>query len=94
MRRSNGAYAIGAFAAGVGIGLVLSLLWAPQSGEETRELIAEKAKRSKDLVNEAVDQIKSQVGVSVKDAKSKLHEAVQAGKEAYQDELAHQRHNA
>ena len=38
------------FVAGVGIGAAVALLFAPQSGEETRKQIAEKAHEGKDYV--------------------------------------------
>jgi len=38
------------FVAGVGIGAAIALLFAPQSGEETRKRIAEKAQDGKDFV--------------------------------------------
>ena len=37
------------FVAGLGIGAAIALLFAPQSGEETRKQIAEKAQDGKDL---------------------------------------------
>ena len=38
------------FVAGIGIGAAIALLFAPQSGEETRKQIAEKAQDGKDFV--------------------------------------------
>lgn len=40
------------FLAGLGIGAVLALLFAPQSGEETREMINQKVEQGKEYVNE------------------------------------------
>lgn len=91
MGRNNGTYAFGAFVAGLGAGVVLSLLMAPQSGEETRGLITKKAKRGKEIVTDAVDEIKSQVTDSVQDAKARVQGAVQAGAEAYYEELRQKR---
>lgn len=91
MRRNNSGVAIGAFMAGFGVGLALSLLLAPQSGEETRELIAEKARQGKDFVADTFDDLKSQASGAVKDAKGKVREAVEVGRDAYRDELRHQR---
>lgn len=99
MRGSNGRLALGVFMGGVGLGVLMSLLFAPQSGEETREMIAKKARRARHLVGDAVDavgdtveDIRDQVASSVHDAKSKVQEAVQVGKEAYLDELARKAH--
>jgi len=38
------------FLAGLGIGAAIAILFAPQSGEETRKQIADKAQESKDFV--------------------------------------------
>ena len=43
MSDNNGASNLGFFLAGLGIGAVLALIFAPQSGKETRDLIALKA---------------------------------------------------
>lgn len=99
MRGSNGRLALGVFMGGVGLGVLMSLLFAPQSGEETREMIAKKARRARhlvggavDSVGDAVDDIRSQMADTVQDAKSRFQEAVEAGKEAYQHELARKAH--
>ncbi|MGH9343511.1 MAG: YtxH domain-containing protein [Terriglobia bacterium] len=40
------------FLAGLGIGAVMALLFAPQSGEETREMISQRVEQGKEYVNE------------------------------------------
>ena len=106
MRGSNGRLAFGAFMGGVGLGVIVSLLFAPQSGEETRDMIAQKARRAHNLlgdaadrvgdavgsVTDAVDDIRSQVSDTVEDAKSRVRDAVEAGKEAYHDQLRRSAH--
>jgi gas vesicle protein len=99
MKGSNGRLALGAFLGGVGLGVLVSLLFAPQSGEETRGMIAKKARRARnafgdavDAVGEAVGDIREQVATGVEDVKSKVEEAVQVGKEAYHEELARKAH--
>lgn len=99
MRGSNGRLALGVFMGGVGLGVLMSLLFAPQSGEETREMIAKKARRARHLVGDAVgsvgdavDDIRSQMADTVQDAKSRVQEAVEVGKEVYQHELARKAH--
>ncbi len=101
MRGSNGRLAFGAFMGGVGLGVIVSLLFAPHKGEETREMIAEKARRARDLMGDAADRmgdavdiveeavggIRSQVADSVEDAKGRVRDAVQAGKDAYREQL-------
>jgi gas vesicle protein len=68
--------AISAFTVGIGVGAALGILFAPQSGEDTRDLIAEGARdrvdgavsagqkwtrRAQEGVNQALDQAKDQV---------------------------------
>jgi gas vesicle protein len=47
---------------GVGVGLGLAFLFTPRSGEETRQLIADKAKEGMECAAEAVEELKMQVG--------------------------------
>ena len=47
---NNLANTIGWFVAGTVVGMTLSILLAPQSGEETRQLISDKTKQGKDAV--------------------------------------------
>lgn len=60
------------FVAGAAIGAGLALLYAPKSGREIREDIA-------DLTEEAVDRIKEYA----KDAQDKIKAAVEDGKETF-----------
>ena len=46
----NGGSNFGFFLAGLGMGAILALLLAPQSGKETREYIAGKAEEGRDYV--------------------------------------------
>lgn len=99
MKEPNGRLAFGAFMGGVGLGMLMSLLFAPRSGEQTRELLAKKARRAGQAVGDgviamgdAVADIRSEVADSVQDAKNRVQEAVQAGKQAYQQELARGTH--
>ena len=43
----NGATNLGFFLAGLGMGAILALLFAPRSGKETREYIAGKAEEGR-----------------------------------------------
>ncbi|MCL5005122.1 MAG: YtxH domain-containing protein [Acidobacteria bacterium] len=53
-------YGLGMVAAGAGIGAVTALLYAPQSGKETRKLISRKAEDSVDYVTERGRDIRKQ----------------------------------
>jgi len=77
----------------LGIGAVIALLLAPRSGKETREYIVQKAEEGRDFVVSKSDEIRKQAEDAVekgKDLVTKQKEllsaALEAGKQAYQDE--------
>lgn len=81
-----------AFAAGAVIGAGIALLYAPQSGKETRELLARKAEDLKDATIDAygktVDKSSEMIDKGkefVRQKKSQITAAYEAGKEAFQE---------
>jgi gas vesicle protein len=81
------------FLAGLGIGAVIALLLAPRSGKETRDMIVQKAEEGRDFVKTKSEEIRKQAEDAVekgKDLVSKQKEllsaALEAGKQAYQEE--------
>jgi gas vesicle protein len=93
MSEDNGTSMIGVFLAGLGIGAVIALLFAPRSGKETRDMIVEKAEEGRDFVITKSEEICKQAEDAVekgKDLVSKQKEllsaALEAGKQAYQEE--------
>jgi len=89
----NGGSNFGFFLAGLGIGAILALLFAPRSGKETREYIAGKAEEGRDYVKAKTEDLRRQAEGAVekgKDLVSKQKEllsaALEAGKQAYQEE--------
>jgi len=91
----NGASNFGFFLAGLGMGAILALLFAPRSGKETREYIAGKAEEGRDYVKAKTEDLRRQAEGAVekgKDLVSKQKEllsaALEAGKQAYQEEKA------
>jgi len=95
MSENNGASKLGFFLAGLGIGAILALLWAPKSGKETRDYIAQKAEEGKDFVRAKTEELRRQAEDAVekgKDLVTKqkdlLSAALEAGKQAYQEEKA------
>jgi len=93
MSEDNGGSQVGFFLAGLGIGAVVALLLAPRSGRETREFIANKAEEGRDFVVTKSEEIRKQAEDAVekgKDLVTKqkdlLSAALEAGKQAYQDE--------
>ena len=84
--------ALASFILGVGVGVGLGLLFAPKSGEETREQLLGKAEEGKeylrrrgselrDSASEIIERGKEAIGRQ----KDTLAEAVEAGKQAYRE---------
>ena len=83
------------FLVGLGIGALIGILFAPKSGEETREYLSQKAdegreyaqRKARELRERAEDIIERGKEVAVRQ-KDTLAAAVDAGREAYQREKA------
>ena len=93
MSEDNGTSMIGVFLAGLGIGAVIALLFAPRSGKETRDMILQKAEEGKDFVKTKGEEIRKQAEDAVEKGKDLVNKqkellsaALEAGKQAYQDE--------
>ena len=83
------------FLIGGGIGAVIALLFAPRSGKETREIIAQKAVEGKELLTSAGKNMSDSVSTYLEKGKEvvntqrdQLTAAIEAGKQAYRDEKA------
>ena len=68
---------------GLGIGALVGVLLAPQSGNETREWFTTKYKDGMDSVNAKVKQTRQQVEGLVDRAQQQVGEAVDKGREAF-----------
>jgi gas vesicle protein len=93
MSENNGATNLGFFLAGLGMGAVLALLFAPQSGRETRDLIAKKANEGRDYVNTRSRELREQADGLVEKGRDRLSKekervsaAYEAGRQAYREE--------
>jgi len=78
--------------AGIGIGALVALLFAPQSGEETRRQIADKVEDGKDFVTAQGREIRKQAGNLVDQGKdlvskqkARLADVLDSGKQAVRD---------
>jgi gas vesicle protein len=68
-----------AFVIGALTGAAVALLFAPASGEETREFLGQKARESKDKAREAVEQGRDYY----RNQRENLATAVERGREAF-----------
>ena len=73
---------IKSFANGLVVGLVLGILLAPDSGDETRKKIAQKACDLKDAVTDKVNELAGAVGDKYDRVKSKANEMMGKGETA------------
>jgi gas vesicle protein len=83
---------LGALLVGLGVGLALGFLFAPQSGEETREIIVERAKEGMAVAADAIEELKSQAELAVVNAaetvqclKQRAEQAVAEAQEKIQE---------
>ena len=78
------------FLVGLGVGALVGVLFAPKSGEETRELLSKKADEGKDYaqrkareLRERADELVERGKDVAKGKRDSLSAAVEAGREAY-----------
>lgn len=83
------------FFLGLGIGVAVGILFAPKSGEETRELIRGKANEGKDYLKRRSSDLRESTSELIeksKDAVQRQREqisaAVEAGKQAYRESVS------
>jgi gas vesicle protein len=70
------------FLAGVAVGAVAGLMLAPQSGEDTQEILAGKLKGGLNQVTSTGKKLRAQVNDVAHRGKESIAEAIDAGKEA------------
>jgi gas vesicle protein len=80
------------FLAGLGIGTLIGILFAPRTGDETRELLTAKATEGRDFLKRKSREVRSQAEDYIargKDVVSRQREnleaAIDAGKQAYRE---------
>jgi gas vesicle protein len=82
------------FFLGLGIGVGVGLLFAPKSGEETRDILLSKADEGKEFLKKQASGLRESAGEMVdkgRDAinrqKDTLSDAIEAGKQAYREKV-------
>lgn len=80
------------FLAGLGIGAAVGILYAPKSGDETRQRILEAAGEGRDSVRERARQAREQAGnwadkgrEYLNQQKDQIRSAYEAGRQAYRE---------
>jgi gas vesicle protein len=86
---------LSSFLLGLGVGVAIGMLFAPKSGEETRQLIKEKAGEGGEFLKQRGSDLKDTASGWVDKGreamtrqKENLNDAVEAGKQAYRDAVS------
>ena len=86
---------IGWFLAGLGLGAVVGILYAPKSGRETREQLRESAEEGRDYIvargREAREQVRDYVDRGkdvIAKQRDQINSAIEAGRSAYREEVS------
>jgi len=69
---------IGPFLLGIALGAGVALLFAPQSGQETRRGIARSARRAQDAAQDFVEDVSGTVADKFKEVRSSVEERIEA----------------
>ncbi len=92
MSERNGSGGVLWFLAGIGIGAAVGILFAPHSGEETRQILMSKAEEGRDYVKKRTQEAREQAGQwaargkeVINSQKEQLRSAVEAGRQAYRE---------
>jgi gas vesicle protein len=85
--RNKWNHPVSALCIGLGVGAVLGILFAPKSGDETRDDVV-------DTVNDGIDEVRARTAKVARNARKfanqtreQVEEALEAGTEAYRDSL-------
>jgi gas vesicle protein len=86
---------LSSFLLGLGVGVAIGMLFAPKSGEETRQLIKDKAGEGGEYLKQRGSEIKETATgwvdkgrEAMNRQKENLNEAMEAGKQAYRDAVS------
>jgi gas vesicle protein len=85
MMRKNWPEISSAFAIGLGVGAIVGMMWAPQSGEETRALLRDKAQEGVDGAVAQGKKVAKKAQRAADDAREFITDAVDAGQGAYRE---------
>jgi len=82
------------FFLGLGVGVAIGLLFAPKSGEETRQMLRDKADEGKDFLKKQASELRENADDLVDKSREALNrqrdsvnEALAAGRQAYREKV-------
>lgn len=81
----KGESGIGTLLLGIALGAGAALLFAPQSGEETRRGIARSARRAQDAAQDFVEDVSGTVSEKFKEVRASVEERIESTLEAVDD---------
>ena len=83
---------LSSFLFGLGVGVAIGILFAPKSGQETRELIRNKAGEGQDFLKQRSEELRQNAAEWVEKGKEAINkqrdnfaDAMEAGRQAYRD---------
>ncbi|MDR3744543.1 MAG: YtxH domain-containing protein [Acidobacteriaceae bacterium] len=79
-----GVRGLGWFLAGLGLGAVVGVLYAPKAGKETREDLLNCACEAKDKATDLIEEAKDKANDLIEEGKKKAAELVEKGQEFYE----------
>jgi gas vesicle protein len=82
MAEENKSYGLAWFLAGLGVGALVGILYAPKSGSETREDLANGAREGSDYLRARTKLAAEEVSAFVDKSKQQVAEYVEKGREA------------
>jgi gas vesicle protein len=95
MADSDGGNSFLWFLAGLGVGAVVGVLYAPRSGDETRDVIRSKAQEGSDRARETARRAREQANdwvergrEAINQQKEQFRHAYEAGRQAYNETTA------
>ena len=82
MAEENKAYGLAWFLAGLGVGALVGILYAPKSGRETREDLVSGAREGSEYLRNRTREAAQEVSALVDKSKEQVSEYVERGREA------------
>ena len=76
---------VGTFLIGLALGAGVALLLAPQSGEETRRVLARRARRAQDAAKDFVEDVSGTVADKFQEVRASVEERIEATLDAVDD---------